>query len=26
VGAGFLAVGFLLAHFLMEGGKQKDIE
>ena len=26
VGAGFLAVGFLLSHFLMEGGKQEDIE
>jgi EmrB/QacA subfamily drug resistance transporter len=26
VGAGFLAVGFLLAHFLMEGGKQEDIQ
>src|SRR5262249_9466167 len=26
VGAGFLAVGFLLSHFLMESGKQKDIE
>jgi EmrB/QacA subfamily drug resistance transporter len=26
VGAGFLAVGFLLAHFLMEGGQQEDIE
>jgi len=26
VGAGMLAVGFLLSHFLMEGGKQEDIE
>ena len=26
VGAGFLAVGFVLSHFLMEGGKQEDIE
>jgi MFS family permease len=26
VGAGFLAVGFLLAHFLMKGGVQEDIE
>jgi EmrB/QacA subfamily drug resistance transporter len=26
VGAGFLALGFLLSHFLMEGGKQADIE
>jgi EmrB/QacA subfamily drug resistance transporter len=26
VGAGFLAVGFLLSHFLMEGGRQEDME
>jgi hypothetical protein len=26
VGAGMLAAGFLLSHFLMEGGKQEDIE
>jgi hypothetical protein len=26
VGAGMLAVGFLLAHFLMPGGRQQDIE
>jgi EmrB/QacA subfamily drug resistance transporter len=26
VGAGMLAAGFLLAHFLMPGGKQADIE
>jgi EmrB/QacA subfamily drug resistance transporter len=26
VGAGFLAVGFLLSHFLMEGGRQENVE